>query len=95
MGMQDRKSATTLMAENPNPVSNPETADPSSVTNDQSAIGTLMYAMTQTRPDLAYSVSTLSKFSANPSREHTGAVKRVYRYLQGTKSLKSHLWRRL
>ena len=46
-----------------------------------------MYAMTQTRPDLAYSVSTLSKFSSNPSKEHTVAVKRVYRYLQGTKSL--------
>ena len=87
MGMQDCKSAATPMAENPNLVANPETADPSSVRNYQSAIGTLMYAMTQTRPDLAYSVSTLSKFSANPSKEHTGAVKRVYRYLQGTKSL--------
>ncbi len=87
MGMQDCKSATTPMAKNRNLVSNPETADPLSVRNYQSAIGTLMYAMTQTLSDLAYSVSTLSKISANPSKEHTGAVKRIYRYLQRTKSL--------
>lgn len=32
--------------------------------------GLLIYVMTQTRPDLAYSVSTLSKSSAHPSKEH-------------------------
>lgn len=66
------------MADNPNLVANPETADTSSIRDYQSAIGTLMYAMTQTRPDLVYSVSTLSKVSANLSIEHTGALKRVY-----------------
>ena len=41
MGMLDCKSAATPMAENPNLVANPETANPSSVRNYQSAIGTL------------------------------------------------------
>lgn len=86
MGMQDCKSAATLMAKNLNLVANLETANPFSVRNYQLAIGTLMYAMTQTHPDLAYSVSTISKFSANPFKEHTNAVKQVYRYLQETKS---------
>lgn len=42
--------------------------------------------MTQTRPDLVWCISTLSKFYANSSKEHTGAVKQVYCYLQETKS---------
>jgi hypothetical protein len=49
-----------------------------------SAIGSLMYAMLGTRPDIAYAVSMLSQFSANPSEKHWGAVKRVFRYLRGT-----------
>ena len=87
IGMQDCKNAATPMAKNPNLVANPETADSLSVRNYQLAIKTLIYAMTQTRLDLAHSVSTLSKFSANLSKEYTGAVKGVYCYLQGTKSL--------
>ncbi|GJS93475.1 zinc finger, CCHC-type containing protein [Tanacetum coccineum] len=34
------------------------------------AIGCLMYAMTSTRPDIAYAVGRLSKFTSNPSRQH-------------------------
>jgi hypothetical protein len=33
----------------------------------QSLIGSLMYAMLGTRPDITYAVGALSKFSANPS----------------------------
>ena len=46
IGMQDCKSTATFMAENSNLVANPETAEPSSVKEYQSAIGTLMYTMT-------------------------------------------------
>ena len=41
----------------------------------QQAIGSIMYAMLGTRPDLAHSISTLSKFCANPSPDHAAAVK--------------------
>ena len=37
-----------------------------------------------TRPDLAHVVSTISKYMANPSREHWNAVKWIFRYLNGT-----------
>ncbi len=35
-----------------------------------SAVGCLMYAMVCTRPDLAHAVSVVSKFMANPGRQH-------------------------
>jgi hypothetical protein len=50
----------------------------------RSAVGSLMYAMTTTRPDLAFSVSAVSQFLANPGMKHWQAVKRVFRYLRGT-----------
>lgn len=53
----------------------------------QQALGFLMFAMVGTRPDLAYSVSKLSRFMANPGRQHTSAVKRVLRYVNTTVNL--------
>eukprot|EP00253_Pinus_taeda_P011958 PITA_11958 len=49
-----------------------------------SAIGSLMYAMVYTRPDIAHVVGVLSKFMSKPGKEHWRAVKRVFRYLCGT-----------
>ncbi|GJZ62643.1 zinc finger, CCHC-type containing protein [Tanacetum coccineum] len=48
------------------------------------AIGCLMYAMTSTRPDIAYAVGRLSRFISNPSRQHWQAITRVFKYLKGT-----------
>jgi hypothetical protein len=52
------------------------------------AIGSIMYAAIATRPDIAFAVSTLSQFLENPGRLHWEAVKRVLRYLSGTKDFK-------
>ena len=49
-----------------------------------SAVGSLMYAMVCTRPDIAHAVGLLSRFMSNPGKEHWTAVKRVFRYLRGT-----------
>ena len=49
------------------------------------AVGSLMYAMVGTRPDLATSVGLLSKYMQDPGPAHWAAVKRVFRYLQQTK----------
>ncbi|KAJ8463851.1 hypothetical protein ONZ45_g17438 [Pleurotus djamor] len=49
------------------------------------AIGSLMYAAIGTRPDISYAVQCLSQFTSNPSPEHWTAVKRVLRYLNGTR----------
>ena len=53
----------------------------------QKLIGSLMYLMMGTRPDLAYTVSTLSKFNCNPTSDHLLAAKRVLRYIQSTAKL--------
>ncbi|XP_073526018.1 uncharacterized protein [Phyllobates terribilis] len=49
-----------------------------------SVIGCLMYAMTSTRPDIAFAVGKLSRYTSNPSVHHWQAVYRVLRYLKGT-----------
>ena len=46
-----------------------------------------MYVMIQTRPDLAFTVSVLSRFAANPSRAHIRAAYKTLQYLKGTKYL--------
>jgi hypothetical protein len=53
----------------------------------QEAIGSLMYVMVQTRPDIAYAVSTVAQFSSNPNDMHWNAVKRIFRYLKGSLNL--------
>ena len=51
------------------------------------AIGSLMYASVATRPDISFAVATLSRFLDNPGRAHWEAVKRIFRYLSGTRDL--------
>ncbi|KAG5549866.1 hypothetical protein RHGRI_014986 [Rhododendron griersonianum] len=49
-----------------------------------SAVGSLMYAMVCTRPNLAHAVGVVSRFLSNPGKEHWAAVKWILRYLRGT-----------
>ena len=49
-----------------------------------SAVGSLMYAMVCTRPDIAHAVGVVSRFLSNPGKEHWEAVKWILRYLRGT-----------
>ena len=53
----------------------------------RSAVGSLMYLMTSTRPDIASAIGIVSRFLQNPGKLHWEAVKRIFRYLQQTKSL--------
>jgi hypothetical protein len=53
----------------------------------RSAVGSLMYAMLGTRPDIAFAVSKISQFALNPNQVHWQAVKRVFRYLKATSNL--------
>jgi Reverse transcriptase (RNA-dependent DNA polymerase) len=52
----------------------------------QSLIGSLMYTMLGTRPDIAYAVGALSKFSANPGQVHWNEAKHVLWYLIWTRN---------
>ncbi|CAL9012342.1 unnamed protein product [Prunus brigantina] len=52
-----------------------------------SAVGSLMYAMICTRPDITHAVGVVSRFLSKPSREHWNAVKWILRYLRGTSKM--------
>ena len=49
-----------------------------------SAVGSLMYAMVCTRPDIAHAVGVVRRYMNNPGKEHWEAVKWILRYLRGT-----------
>ena len=49
-----------------------------------SAVGSLMYAMVCTRPDISHVVGVVSRYMNNPGKEHWMAVKWILRYLRGT-----------
>jgi len=50
-------------------------------------IGSLLYAATLTRPDIAFAVSALAQFAQRPARPHWEATKRIMRYLKATREL--------
>lgn len=52
----------------------------------RSAIGSLMYLATCTRPDISAAVSSRSRFNANPGLAHWEGIQHILRYLQGTHS---------
>ena len=52
-----------------------------------SAIGSLIYAMLYTRPDIALVVSVTSRYQSNSDKEHWIAVKNILKYLRRTKDL--------
>ena len=49
-----------------------------------SAIGALLYLAQCTRPDIAFSVNLLARFSSAPTQRHWTGVKNIFRYLKGT-----------
>jgi hypothetical protein len=55
-----------------------------------SIIGSLRYATDCTRPDIAYVVGLLCRFTSRPSNEHWQAIERVMRYLKRTMNLGLH-----
>ena len=48
----------------------------------QQMIGSLLYLMIRTRPDISYSITTLSQFNNYPSKLHHAYVKRIFRYIK-------------
>ncbi|KAA0061337.1 gag/pol protein [Cucumis melo var. makuwa] len=50
-----------------------------------SAVGSLMYAMLCTRPDICYSVGIVSRYQSNPERDHWTVIKNILRYFRKTK----------
>ena len=59
-------------------------AKPDVIHEYQSMIGSLMYSMVQTCPDICFAVTILLRYNQNPNSKHIAAAKRVIRYLKGT-----------
>ena len=57
---------------------------PDQITEYRAKIGSLIYAMKQTRIDIAYTVGILAKHMGNPGEAHIKALHQLFRYLQGT-----------
>lgn len=56
-------------------------------------IGSLMHLMSCTRPDIAYTVSKLSRYTSNPGNDHWKGIVRVLRYLRYTRDYGIHYTR--
>ncbi|KMQ91985.1 gag-pol polyprotein [Lasius niger] len=50
------------------------------------ALGSMMFLCQGTRPDIAHAITSLSVYSENPGKAHWAAVKRLFRYLKGTRN---------
>jgi hypothetical protein len=85
-GMADSHPVSTPLDPNVKLVKTPDD-EHHDIPEYRSAIGSLMYAAIGTRPDISFAVQTLSQFMSNPGPAHWSAVKRVFRYLNGTRDL--------
>jgi transposase InsO family protein len=83
--MQDCKPAASPMATGAKLLKTESDSECARNVPYASAVGALMYLALVTRPDIAFAVTALSQFNAAPSHAHWQAVKRVFRYLQGTR----------
>ncbi|KAH9096785.1 hypothetical protein LEN26_017339 [Aphanomyces euteiches] len=78
---------------NCNPVSTPQDSHSAAFHSSSSSpslpfrtvVGELLYLTTTTRPDIAFTVTLLSRHLNNPAEEHQHIAKRVLRYLRGSK----------
>ena len=90
-GMEDSKPASTPLATG--------TALHKAIEGDalmnfkpyQSLVGSQMYAMLCTRPDIAYAVSQISQHSSAPTATHHTTGKRGFRYLNANINNGNHL----
>ncbi|GKD21939.1 hypothetical protein Tco_1223642, partial [Tanacetum coccineum] len=52
-----------------------------------SAVGSIMYAVRCTRPDVAFAQNITSRFQQNPGKPHWTAMKTIYKYVRNTKDM--------
>lgn len=85
-GMADAKEATTPLPTGYKPEPFDGTTTSNLRSQYQSVIGSLLYLMLGTRPDIAFAVTQMAKFAANPSSEHLNKAMYIMRYLVGTRN---------
>ena len=50
-----------------------------------SVVGMILYLASNSRPDIAFAVHQCARFTHSPKRSHEAALKRIARYLKGTR----------
>lgn len=83
----DCNSASTPLPPSISLVKSDEECPPERLQRYRSILGSCMYAMLGTRPDIAFTVARLCQFQSNPSQQHLNAAHHVLRYLRGTSDL--------
>jgi Reverse transcriptase (RNA-dependent DNA polymerase) len=73
----------TILTDNPE-----KESDTSFTTHYQQIVGSLMYAMLGTRPDICFAVNRLSQYGSNPTHDHMLAAQHVLKYLATTRHRK-------
>ncbi|RXN36740.1 Retrovirus-related Pol poly from transposon TNT 1-94 [Labeo rohita] len=86
-GMENSKPVSTPVDINTKLVKHSDDSEVMNPKQFQSAVGSLLYLSTRTRPDIAYAVNNVTRFCAKPTKQHWTAVKRIMRYLKGTLNL--------
>ena len=82
--MTNTKPTQTPLPSNWDPKENKGKATAAEITCYQSIIGSLLYLMIGTHPDISYAVTHLSQSSTNPSEDHYKAAMHICHYLAGT-----------
>lgn len=85
VNMLDAKPAKTPLPDGYQPVKHEGAVDPALRTRFQTVIGSLLYIMLGTCPDIAFAVTKLAQQSANPSQDHLDKALYICRYLKGTR----------
>jgi Reverse transcriptase (RNA-dependent DNA polymerase) len=81
--MHNVKEVSTPLPSGYNPVPNKLPVDEKLCTKYQQVIGLLLYLMLGTRPDIAFAVTKMAQFAANPSEEHLTKALYICKYLAG------------
>jgi hypothetical protein len=82
--LQNANLAHTPLPEGYQPSPNMSPVDPSLHSQFQQVIGSLLYIMLGTHPDIAFAMTKLSQHAANPSEDHLSRALYICHYLLGT-----------
>ena len=83
--MQDAKSTLMPLPQGYIPTPNDQPVDETVQHKFQQVIGSLLYLMLGTHPDISFAVTKLSQQAADPSNDHLQKVLYICHYLRGTK----------
>ena len=86
MGMEDCKAVSTP-AEAKKPLGKDDNGEArQEAWSYSSVVGMMMYLAANSRPDIAFAVHQCARFTHQPKRSHEKALKRIARYLAGTRT---------